>query len=283
MTLQLKTHLKRYGFLVVPLRTGRETVRLWQRVASGYRQELESEDRLERRRQLIDSYLRQHAVRKLQIGAGENPLAGWLNTDLEPVSSAIIHLDALEPFPFADKLFDHIFSEHMIEHIPYRGGLSMLNECFRVLKPGGRIRIATPNIEQIAGLCSPELDDQQKAYVRWSMDHLGLYEPRASEFQKRRPEWALEAKHLQEYFPNEEEDPACFVVNNFFRSYGHQFLYNPATLRAALKAAGFDDVEQCEPGESDEEELRGIETHGQHIGETVNRFETMVLEATRPA
>ena len=28
----------------------------------------------------------------------------------------------------------------------------MLNECFRVIKPGGRIRIATPDLEVLLGL-----------------------------------------------------------------------------------------------------------------------------------
>jgi SAM-dependent methyltransferase len=283
MTIQLKAHLRQYGLLVIPVRTGREALRLWHRIASDYRQEQESEARRERRRQLIDSYLQKHPLRKLQIGAGENPLSGWLNTDLEPVSHSIIHLDAQEQFPFEDQLFDYIFSEHMIEHIPYLGGLYMLGECFRVLKPAGRIRIATPNIEQIVGLCTSALNDDQKAYIRWSMDHLGLYASQKSEFQKRRPEWALDAQHLQAYFPKQNEDPACFVVNNFFRSYGHQFLYNPSTLRSALEATGFEDVRQYEPGESDDDEIRGVEAHGQHIGETINRFETMVFEARRPA
>src|SRR5438477_50522 len=83
-------------------------------------------------------------------GAGFNSLPGWLNTDLEPKSASVIYLDAAKPLPFAYSTFDYIFSEHVIEHIPYPQGLSMLKECFRVIKPGGTIRIATPNLEQIA-------------------------------------------------------------------------------------------------------------------------------------
>jgi SAM-dependent methyltransferase len=279
----LKSRIKRYGFIAISIRAIRETVRSWQRVAENFREERETQLRLEQRQRIVDTYVREHGVRKLQVGSGDNPLPGWLNTDLDPALPAVIYLDALEPFPFDDQLFDYVFSEHMIEHVSYLGGLGMLHECFRILKPGGSLRIATPNIEQIAGLCTLALRAEQKAYVGWSMDHLGLYAPQESRFQKRRPEWAIDPRHLEKFFPRRDEDPVCFVVNNFFQSYGHQFLYNPSTLRAALDVAGFEDVRQCEPGESDDVALRGVETHHQQIGDAMNGFETMVFEAMRPA
>jgi len=71
-------------------------------------------------------------------------------------------------------------------------------------------------------------------------------------------------------------------VNCFFRSWEHQFLYDPQTLNAALQEAGFVDVVEFGPGESRDEHLLGIESHGRIIGEEMNRFETMVLEAVRP-
>jgi predicted SAM-dependent methyltransferase len=52
-------------------------------------------------------------------------------------------------------VFDYVFSEHMIEHVSYAEGLLMLRECLRVLKPGGRIRIATPSLEVLLDLYKP--------------------------------------------------------------------------------------------------------------------------------
>ena len=54
---------------------------------------------------------------------------------------------------------------------------------------------------------------------------------------------------------------ACFALNRAFRGWGHQFLYNEQTLRATLLDAGFADVRRCEYGESEHEELRGLERH----------------------
>ena len=45
----------------------------------------------------IQAYLRTHVVRKLQIGAGENVLPGWLNSDIRPLNSNVLFLDAKEP------------------------------------------------------------------------------------------------------------------------------------------------------------------------------------------
>ncbi len=204
----------------------------------------------------IDAYLRAHSVRKLQIGSGPVCLPGWLNTDFYPVAPSDVYLDATKPFPFADRTFDYIFSEHVIEHVTHPEGSSMLRESFRVLKPGGWIRIATPDLKQIVDLFSRPQTERQRRYIQWSM---------------------------AENHPQVNAGSECFVLNSFVRNWGHQFIYDSPTLHAALNRAGFGEVRRCLPGESQNEELRGLEAHGQQIGAEWNEFETMVLEAQRPA
>src|SRR5262249_55564748 len=104
------------------------------------------------REQVIQTYMPSNAVRKLQIGAGPYPLTGWLNTDLEPQFQHVIFLDATKPFPFADNSFHYAFSEHLIEHLSYQEGMTMLGEIFRVLQVNGKVRIATPNIASLMSL-----------------------------------------------------------------------------------------------------------------------------------
>ena len=50
-------------------------------------------------------------MRKLQIGAGPNELAGWLNADFSPRRPSTIFMDATQPFPLPSGSFDLIFSE----------------------------------------------------------------------------------------------------------------------------------------------------------------------------
>jgi predicted SAM-dependent methyltransferase len=236
------------------------------------------------RERLVAQYLReQGSARRLQIGTGRNTLPGWLNTDLEPESDEVVFLDAEKPFPFDDGTFDYVFSEHMIEHIPYLGGMSMLREAFRVTRSGARIRIATPDVVKIASLVRGDLTAAEQAYVRWSaVENLGLYSPQLSRLQERRSEWAIDSAHIRRFFPDQSADCTCFIVNNFFRSYGHQFLYDERTLSALLMEAGFVEVKRLKPGRSDDLELRGIDSHARLIGDANNEFETMVLEARRP-
>ena len=46
----------------------------------------------------IADYMKHHAVRKLQLGAGDFNLSGWLNTDIGPIEGQA-YLDATKPFP----------------------------------------------------------------------------------------------------------------------------------------------------------------------------------------
>lgn len=247
------------------------------------RNEQEQAALLENRAKRIPDYLHAHPVRRLQVGAGDNSLGGWLNADLEPSSDGVIFLDATRPFPFDDHTFDYVFSEHMIEHITYRDALFMLKECFRVLRPGGKIRIATPDVEQLAGLFTDEPDEIQRRYLELSATEiLGLYSDELSPIQKHLPEWALNPEHIRRQYPSPGRDTAAFTVNHFFRSYDHRFLFDRTTLSGALAEAGFQNIRFCTPGVSDDPELSGLESHSKQIGEEMNRFETMVAEADSP-
>ena len=92
----------------------------------------------------MSAYLRATPSPRLQIGAGYNMLNGWLNTTLYPFAPGAVYLDASQPFPLPSASFDYVFSEHVIEHIEFEEAALMLSESARILKSGGRIRLATP-------------------------------------------------------------------------------------------------------------------------------------------
>src|SRR5215471_8651649 len=119
---------------------------------------------------LVSRYMATHPEPRLQLGAGSVRMPDWLNTDGYPLSFAIVSVDAGRPLPFPDGTFTHVFSEHHIEHMPYLKGRSMLRECHRVLRPQGRIRISTPDLDRLLGLHSDPRSPLHERYIRWVTD-----------------------------------------------------------------------------------------------------------------
>jgi len=199
------------------------------------------------------SYLDGNGPKKLQIGCGRNPLSGWLNTDLL-ANQKVVYMDATKPLPFPDNTLDYIYSEHIFEHISYRDGGKFLKESHRVLKPGGRIRIATPDMAFLIRLYSESETEVSKRYIKNSIDRY-VQEPKLC--------------------------ARAVVVNNFFYNWGHQFIYDFETLDYTLQTAGFKKTVQFKPMESGDLNLRDLESHGKIIGEEFNQLETIVVEAEK--
>lgn len=87
------------------------------------------------------------------IGAGLFFHPYWTNidfaTDYYSVSQKYefmnFDLMALQPLPLEDSKAELFYSSHTIEHISDAAVSNMLAEAFRALKPGGGIRLVTPN------------------------------------------------------------------------------------------------------------------------------------------
>lgn len=211
---------------------------------------------LGRRPGQITHYLSAPGEKKLNIGCGTNLLFGWLNVDFNPVSSKVIFLDATQPFPFGNNTFDCIFSEHMIEHVPYDQGLQMLRECHRVMKPGGWLRIDTPDMLKMISLYAVDKSKEQKSYIEWSTQKFS---------------------HSDEVrIPHE-----CFVFNRVVREWGHQFIYDAWSLMNALTTVGFINCRQLSVGISDHPEFMNAEGHSDISGDAMNAFETLAIEAQK--
>jgi predicted SAM-dependent methyltransferase len=205
-------------------------------------------------RRMASNYLKYSQIRKLQIGSGVNILPGWLNTDLDP-AKGIMSMDSTKRFPFGDCTFDYIFTEHCIEHFEYRVGMQQVQECYRVLKPGGRLRISTPDLRFLIELYNENKTELQKRYIVVVID---------------------------KFIRDTKSYTDTFVINNAFQAWGHKFIYDYKTLKSLLNKCGFIDIERYEAGESYDENLRDVESHGRVIGDDLNILESMVVEAMKP-
>ena len=198
------------------------------------------------RRRAVARYLASTAEPRLQIGAGPNRLEGWLDSD---VVSGEIHLALNRRLPIDDSIFSYVFGEHVIEHLSEASGIDLLSELHRVLRPGGVVRLVTPDLGKLVAIYedrNPGVD--RETYVRY----------------------------IDEITGRRRERPGQ-VFNALMRSWGHRYIYDEDDLTAKLRQAGFHDIAVRDPGESPHGTLRGLEHHGPEWG---NRAEAICIEAT---
>jgi len=199
-------------------------------------------------------------MKKVVLGCGREPKLGWINTDQKGFTKqktlswfeekrkegyTIIFLDVTEKFPFEDESIDYIFSEHMIEHVYEKDGLHCLQECLRVLKPGGVVRTVAPS---------------RTFYETHRDDH--------SEFT---------VNYCRRILNRETFLGAANQIAQ--RSLGEQGHYWVPTLEMLIdqhKKAGFQDVKECTYAESEHKELNGVD-----LVDGLREHESIVVEGTK--
>lgn len=163
---------------------------------------------------------------RLHLGCGDNLLPGWTNVDLFGMPG-VVAWNLTRRLPVADASVDVIFTEHFIEHISHEAALRFLSDCFRVLKPGGTLRVSTP--------------DLQKLVVEYSAERLNEWQDVG---------WS--------------PTTPCRLLNEGMRSWGHLFIFDEDELRADLAANGFEEISREGRHSSAHVELRGLERRPDH-------------------
>jgi predicted SAM-dependent methyltransferase len=103
--------------------------------------------------------------RGINLGCGGMTFKDWLNIDQDQPWHLDIMCDLTKGLPFLPSgQFDAVFSEHFLEHIPRKAAMELLLDCHRALRPGGHIRISTPDLHKYVlayneGTVYPELRD----------------------------------------------------------------------------------------------------------------------------
>jgi len=128
---------------------------------------------------------------KINIGAGLSGAAGWFNIDNSPTvlisriplarkllktprwPKDIRRFDVRKGLPFPDQSAIYIYSSHTFEHFTWAESVVVAKECFRVLRPGGVVRIVVPDLELIVRRYLAEGDAlaSQRFLQRLSLSH----------------------------------------------------------------------------------------------------------------
>jgi SAM-dependent methyltransferase len=71
----------------------------------------------------------------------------WWNLDFAAVDPSVIRADLLGTLPVPGDTMEVVYSSHFLEHVPRPQVQPFLRECRRVLRPGGSIRLVTPDLQ----------------------------------------------------------------------------------------------------------------------------------------
>jgi predicted SAM-dependent methyltransferase len=141
-----------------------------------------------------------------------------------------------------------VYADNVIEHLTLEQNRALLSEAFRVLKPGGRIRLVTPDIGELARLYIA--DPEQSKDLRTELQAEG-------------------------YLVAHQVDVLRFA----FQDDGHHagYLWDADALAVELRRVGFTNLTICQAGKSEDPELCGLEAR---VGTPVAQI-CIIMEATK--
>ncbi len=186
---------------------------------------------------------------KLNIGCGPNVFPGWVNLDREDPSQYLAALKTMGPeyklpdtqrkladalragvyvdfrihdlrrgfLAWEDNSVDLIYLGQVIEHLnPIYEAPSLLKECHRMLKPGGVLRIATP--------------DYTLLMFAWALNQMDTFAVEQPEFYAKASKDAKLAYIMY---------GSCGPKSTWDHYEGHMMIYTEESLTDAVVAAGF--------------------------------------------
>jgi predicted SAM-dependent methyltransferase len=110
-------------------------------------------------------------MKYLNLGCGDRFHPDWENVDLYPTGPGVRVCDLRKKTPYADETFDLVYHSHVLEHFPRQAAFNLLQECHRVLRRGGVIRVVVPELERIARLYIEALDKASKGEPGWEHNY----------------------------------------------------------------------------------------------------------------
>jgi predicted SAM-dependent methyltransferase len=255
----------------------------------------------------------------LNLGCGRTYHSDWINIDIQSSGPDVTAHNLFHGIPYADNSVDVVYHSHLLEHMPKQFGLTFIRDCFRVIKNGGIIRVAVPDLEQIAReyIKSLEnaLNDDEQAANRYEWIMLELYDQTV----RNQPGGAMLDYWKQNPMPAESyvfqrcgneamnavmsirksnitdspsPDPMIAAMKQSndqlllqmarFRASGevHQWMYDRYSLQLLLKQAGFSDIRVCK---ADQSNIADFQTYGLETDATgkIRKPDSLFMEARK--
>lgn len=105
---------------------------------------------------------------KLHLACGNDYREGYINVDLYDENIKVDQKFDVRKIPYPDNSVDEILALHIIEHFDFYEGKEVLKEWYRVLKPGGKLILETPDfLETCREFAESNNDRRIELYVHF--------------------------------------------------------------------------------------------------------------------
>jgi SAM-dependent methyltransferase len=180
---------------------------------------------------------------RLHLGAGDVRFLGWYNLDLSR------GYDLRDGLPgWADATVDAVYSCHLLEHLSYAEGQFLLEEIYRVLRPGGVARLGVPDFRLfVEAYVADDLEFSRNYFRRYVPPRApaGLPDPAGAE--------------LRDFAGF---GPIAGLLGIVY-GWDHRSVYDERVLRTLLRRAGFtpDDIFRSAFGHDSMADLHLLDRH----------------------
>lgn len=250
-------------------------------------------------------------MRMVNLGCGARFHPAWINMDANPGGPGVIRRDLTSPLPFENGSIDVIYHSHVLEHLPRGLALPFLRDCFRVLRPGGIMRVVAPDLESIARAYVKSLEEALANVEEAAARHEWMTIELIDQLSRHVPGGEMLAHFKKNPMPAEEfvfermggeareavrqirsrprSGPLLRLENNPARLGGfrlsgecHLWMYDRFSLSRILDRAGFENVTARR---ADESAIEGFSAYGLDLEPdmSVRKPDSLFMEAFKPA
>jgi len=226
----------------------------------------------------------------------------WIKIDYRRADFNI-DLNSTFVLPFKSSSINVIYTSHTIEHLSNDRVCYLLQECYRILKPGGVIRVEVPDVEKLVQLYKTKDNTYLKYFKdfysvlvdkfhypqKYTEDHLGLvgtisnYIP--DEFYFQVPVYVTEDECNSKLTELELEEFCEWCISiqteQQLKSGGHKSYFYFDRLFALMSNAGFRDIERVDFNMSKHEHFKLNQGKGSIIEKPHRRFFSLYVEAEK--
>jgi predicted SAM-dependent methyltransferase len=250
----------------------------------------------------------------VNLGCGGCFHSDWVNFDFVSQSPDVIQHDLRTRLPLNDGSCAVVYHSHVLEHFPHAFAPLFLQECYRVLAPGGLLRVVVPDLETIACLYLKNLegalagDAQAARRYEWLtlelMDQM-VREESGGEMLKY---WQLNPMPAEEFVIERAGSEVLQFIESYraktlsaapaptlphqppkrekvgkFRTRDevHKWMYDRWSLRVLLERTGFDEIKVCAASESRIPDFARYRLDLNEDG-SVRKPDSLFMEARKP-